>query len=252
MRPTWGPPGDDRTQVGPMLAAWTLLSGKPSWTVHVAVLTHRGWVPHIYNHFETKKMNLKMFAKWQPFCLSLNMLKACSSRPSSVFIHLFQAFSMSTIFISACFMFSYLSWKTLWLAALHYIVEYITSCGDCQTKPETAARHLTWYHTTRKANQDLRLHHYVIFSLGRLWFQNGWPIKVSVLPGFTADQADHIVITWHYRTFRWIGGLIQWTFPVSTYYFPQKVPTKGIAYLTCEGQICGAFCALKIWPPKFI
>ena len=27
MRPTWGPPGADRTQVGPMLAPWTLLSG---------------------------------------------------------------------------------------------------------------------------------------------------------------------------------------------------------------------------------
>ena len=25
--PTWGPPGADRTQVGPMLAPWTLLSG---------------------------------------------------------------------------------------------------------------------------------------------------------------------------------------------------------------------------------
>ena len=25
--PTWGPPGADRTQVGPMLAQWTLLSG---------------------------------------------------------------------------------------------------------------------------------------------------------------------------------------------------------------------------------
>ena len=27
MGPSWGPPGDDRTQVGPMLAPWTLLSG---------------------------------------------------------------------------------------------------------------------------------------------------------------------------------------------------------------------------------
>ena len=27
MRPTWGPPGADRIQVGPMLAPWTLLSG---------------------------------------------------------------------------------------------------------------------------------------------------------------------------------------------------------------------------------
>ena len=28
MGPTWGPSGTDRTQVGPMLAPWTLLSGK--------------------------------------------------------------------------------------------------------------------------------------------------------------------------------------------------------------------------------
>ena len=27
MGPTWGPPGADRTQVGPMLAPWSLLSG---------------------------------------------------------------------------------------------------------------------------------------------------------------------------------------------------------------------------------
>ena len=28
MGPTWGPSGADRTQVGPMLAPWTLLSGQ--------------------------------------------------------------------------------------------------------------------------------------------------------------------------------------------------------------------------------
>ena len=31
MGPTWGPPGDDRTQVGPMLAPWTLLSGQTNY-----------------------------------------------------------------------------------------------------------------------------------------------------------------------------------------------------------------------------
>ena len=30
MGPTWGPSGADRTQVGPMLASWTLLSGSVS------------------------------------------------------------------------------------------------------------------------------------------------------------------------------------------------------------------------------
>ena len=29
MGPTWGPPRSDKTQVGPMWATWTLLSGKP-------------------------------------------------------------------------------------------------------------------------------------------------------------------------------------------------------------------------------
>ena len=37
MGPTWGPSGADRTQVGPMLAPWTLLSGKSS-------LVHCGWL----------------------------------------------------------------------------------------------------------------------------------------------------------------------------------------------------------------
>ena len=31
---TWGPPGADRTQVGPMLAPWTLLSGKACKTTN--------------------------------------------------------------------------------------------------------------------------------------------------------------------------------------------------------------------------
>ena len=33
MGPTWGPTGADRTQVGPMLAPWTLLSGVPNPTM---------------------------------------------------------------------------------------------------------------------------------------------------------------------------------------------------------------------------
>ena len=31
MRPTWGPPGSCRPQMGPMLAPWTLLSGALVW-----------------------------------------------------------------------------------------------------------------------------------------------------------------------------------------------------------------------------
>ena len=39
MGPTWGPPGDDRTQVGPMLAPWTLLSGMNY--MHIFVVVHQ-------------------------------------------------------------------------------------------------------------------------------------------------------------------------------------------------------------------
>ena len=38
MGPTWGPPGADRTLVGPMLAPWTLLSGLLLWVISGAIL----------------------------------------------------------------------------------------------------------------------------------------------------------------------------------------------------------------------
>ena len=40
MGPTWGPSGADRTQVGPMLAPWTLLSGV-FWLTHSLPSGHR-------------------------------------------------------------------------------------------------------------------------------------------------------------------------------------------------------------------
>ena len=43
MGPTWGPSGADRTQVGPMLAPWTLLSG----IAKTMLVMHWGWVTHI-------------------------------------------------------------------------------------------------------------------------------------------------------------------------------------------------------------
>ena len=40
MGPTWGPSGADRTQVGPMLAPWTLLSGTFHWKDLTEMRTH--------------------------------------------------------------------------------------------------------------------------------------------------------------------------------------------------------------------
>ena len=45
--PTWGPSGSCRPQVGPMLAPWTLLSGKPLtnhyWLAHHLILRFISW-----------------------------------------------------------------------------------------------------------------------------------------------------------------------------------------------------------------
>ena len=42
MGPTWGPSGTDRTQVGPMLAPWTLLSGL-LWRYHFCFAERHMW-----------------------------------------------------------------------------------------------------------------------------------------------------------------------------------------------------------------
>ena len=44
MGPTWGPSGADRTQVGPMLAPWTLLSGLVCWCISGVLNWHCGKV----------------------------------------------------------------------------------------------------------------------------------------------------------------------------------------------------------------
>ena len=45
MRPTWGSPGTDRTQVGPMSAPWTLLSGMSFGVLSLASVhpLHEPW-----------------------------------------------------------------------------------------------------------------------------------------------------------------------------------------------------------------
>ena len=43
MGPTWGPSGANRTQVGPMLAPWTLLSGSALIFPSTYIYTKLGW-----------------------------------------------------------------------------------------------------------------------------------------------------------------------------------------------------------------
>ena len=116
MGPTWEPSGADSTQVGPMLAPWTLLSGMfnslglsdtyicvskltsigsdtdllPGWCQAI-ILTNAGIlfvgpmetnfseiIIKIYT-FSFKKIHLKMSSgKCWPFCLSLNVSKVAN------------------------------------------------------------------------------------------------------------------------------------------------------------------------------
>ena len=49
MGPTWGPSGADRTQVGPMLAPWTLLSGELQCTLRYIIFPSHDTISN--NHF---------------------------------------------------------------------------------------------------------------------------------------------------------------------------------------------------------
>ena len=64
----WGPSGDDRTQVSPMLAPWTLLSGYVS---PLNISPRDGWCTYIYTdrialkfdrHLDWKRVNLNLVA----------------------------------------------------------------------------------------------------------------------------------------------------------------------------------------------
>ena len=54
MGPTWGPSGTDRTQVGPMLAPWTLLSGalllRKRCGYHHIYMMSPGWCSHVHGY----------------------------------------------------------------------------------------------------------------------------------------------------------------------------------------------------------
>ena len=66
MGPTWGPSGADRTQVGLMLAPWTLLSGYPLWT-YKGNFQHRCvWMmaAKALNHFICDWRNFKHLFSW--------------------------------------------------------------------------------------------------------------------------------------------------------------------------------------------
>ena len=59
MGTTWGPPGSCRPQIGPMLAPWTLLSGKAASTVMAITWTFKS--PRLLNEMQT------------PLCISLQL-----------------------------------------------------------------------------------------------------------------------------------------------------------------------------------
>ena len=76
--PTWGSPGDDRTQVGPMLATWTLLLGTAWLSCHLQLQCNK-YIDRfllkqmILCHIKVKCRSIKftfwdykLFVKWAP------------------------------------------------------------------------------------------------------------------------------------------------------------------------------------------
>ena len=68
MGPTWGPSGADRTQVGPMLATWTLLSGMsgkiPSLLVCHKIIYHLLLVGCFQVHYQLHENSSISYSCW--------------------------------------------------------------------------------------------------------------------------------------------------------------------------------------------
>ena len=71
MGPTWGPSAADRTQVGPMLAPWTLLSGmfKDPFTPQIRSLWpsydhNKTCIRYWYDHHALSQTLIKLFMIW--------------------------------------------------------------------------------------------------------------------------------------------------------------------------------------------
>ena len=67
MGPKWGPSGADRTQVGLMLAPWTLLSGGAFRLWHKK--NNRSW---LYGHWEEKLLQKSLAFKWKYYFFMRN------------------------------------------------------------------------------------------------------------------------------------------------------------------------------------
>ena len=76
MGPTWGPPGSCRPQMGPMLAPWTLLSGKEmdkKWNSQ--------WAPHILlSAVNYEVSNVSIFKKAAHILLELACINSLAPR----------------------------------------------------------------------------------------------------------------------------------------------------------------------------
>ena len=64
MGPTWGPSGADRTQVGPMLAPWTLLSGVLSMVNRRRTNVPVQWLGIYRSHHRYVKINIRKGELW--------------------------------------------------------------------------------------------------------------------------------------------------------------------------------------------
>ena len=84
MGPTWGPSGADRTQVGPMLAPWTLLSGR-CWLKRVI---------HVYiqfslvfnNSVSVSKYDGNIIVSWQHFIIVWQLKNIMTQQKYSHFV----------------------------------------------------------------------------------------------------------------------------------------------------------------------
>ena len=119
MGPTWRPPGDDRTQLSPMLAPRTLLSGNILWCFYVLTDIHNLFQFTVVFCCTCKLLIIIPFVA-QPVSTMWKRYKGCLSRDQRLICHMLV---ITTLYTLSC----YFEMRWVWYSSscLYSIYIYI-------------------------------------------------------------------------------------------------------------------------------
>ena len=150
MEPTWGPSGADRTQVGPMLAPWTLLSGRLS-TWQKFRQTCSRYIFRVKNYFFMRLICNKCggMKRFQGFCSSTIKILWIILISHRDYLKMILMEGMRSVIESMSIGY----WRLCNHAHGKFIPPPCGKKGTCRGVWYQIATHWTWYKTRRRCTK---------------------------------------------------------------------------------------------------